>query len=77
MPRRPIRNIAASPRSWLTRKPGECAFPVDGEGWRVRSCCNPCAGDVYCKAHRRLARSARAAPIEAMVDELRLLGLCD
>lgn len=48
--------IAKAPRPWLTRRPGECAFPVDGEDQTVRSCCNPSGARAYCRAHRAAMR---------------------
>ena len=59
LPPDPPVEIARAPRPWLSRVAGECAFPVDGEGWTTRSCCNPCGGRGYCAAH--LARMFRAA----------------
>jgi hypothetical protein len=39
-------------RVWTTREPGECAWPVDGEGATTRSCCHPTApGKSYCAGH--------------------------
>lgn len=58
--------VACAPRPWLTREPGECAFPVDGAGVDMRACCNPCAGD-YCAAHAAAMRkppSTSAADLE-------------
>lgn len=54
-------DIPATARPWLTRKFGECAFPVDGQGEQTRSCCGPVedAGQ-YCTAHR--ARMYAASP---------------
>lgn len=46
--------MAKAPRLWTTRRFGECAFPVDGEGADVRSCCNPTACQTYCTAHKAL-----------------------
>jgi hypothetical protein len=40
----------ARPR--IEREPGQCAFPVAGEGADTLSCCHPTSG-VYCAAHRR------------------------
>lgn len=45
------------PRPWITRKWGECAFPV-GEPERPAdqlSCCAPTGGPTYCPAHRALS----------------------
>ncbi|MGI9169767.1 MAG: hypothetical protein ACR2FH_06250 [Caulobacteraceae bacterium] len=47
--------IARVPRPWLDRESGECAFPVDGEGWTLRACCNPCGKRAYCAAHHALS----------------------
>lgn len=52
-------NVALAPRSWLTRKKGECAFPVAGEGQWTLSCCNPTRGHTYCAAHRSAMRGPR------------------
>jgi len=68
--------IAVAPRPWLSRQPGECAFPVDGCGQSMRSCCNPCGGAIYCPAHRRIATVRTTAPIDLVLKELLDLGLC-
>lgn len=54
----PIRpeTLSTAPRPWLTRRPGECAFPVRGEGVDVQSCCNPCGQSRYCLAHAAILR---------------------
>jgi hypothetical protein len=61
LPPDPPLEIALAPRPWLTRTEGECAFPVDGESWATRSCCNPCGDDDYCAVHMALARIPRRA----------------
>jgi hypothetical protein len=67
--------IAREPRPWLTRAAGECAWPIDGEGWRTRSCCNPCPGEDYCPAHKdKLFRPA--TPIAEVIAGLAAMGLC-
>jgi len=68
--------IATAPRPWLSRRPGECAFPVDGRGQSTRSCCNPRGGETYCPAHHRVATVRASAPVEALLKELLDLGLC-
>lgn len=40
-----------NPKPWLDRLAGECAFPVEGDGEAVISCCAPSGGQVYCQAH--------------------------
>ena len=67
--------IARRPRPWLTRLPGECAFPVDGEEFRTRSCCNPCGRAIYCAAHRAVMRGPRApSPDDMLRDLARIIG---
>lgn len=42
-------------RDWRTRRFGECAFPVGGEGADTLSCCLPTKdGATYCKGHRAI-----------------------
>lgn len=53
--------IAIAPRPWITRKFGECAWPVDGEGADTRSCCNPTNAWNYCPQHLYIATQGRAA----------------
>lgn len=57
-PRAEYREVAATvaiePRVWTSRKFGECAYPVDGEGADTRSCCNPTKGKTYCPTHARV-----------------------
>jgi GcrA cell cycle regulator len=49
----------SAPRVWLTREPGECAFPVGGEGEAIISCCAPTrAGSAYCAAHHAIVFKA-------------------
>jgi GcrA cell cycle regulator len=51
-----------TPRAWLSREFGECAFPVAGEGDRLVSCCaatNP--RSAYCAAHHRIVFKPSAA----------------
>ena len=49
-------------RPWLMRLPGECAFPVAGEGVGLRSCCRPSGDDRYCAAHAARMRSPSMTP---------------
>ena len=42
----------ARPRPWFERRPGQCAFPVEGEGETLLSCCAPCGPRTYCDGHR-------------------------
>jgi hypothetical protein len=44
------------PRSWLSREPFECAFPVGGEGAAMLACCLPRrSGGPYCARHHAIA----------------------
>lgn len=48
--------IAAEPRNWITRRFGECAWPVDGSGADTRSCCNRALAEKpYCREHAQVA----------------------
>jgi len=69
--------IASAPRPWLTRLSGECAFPVDGDGRDIRSCCNPCGAETYCPAHRRVASLGQPTPVAKLLEELASLGVFD
>ncbi len=64
-----------APRPWLSRRAGECAFPVDGEGALTRSCCSPAGDCGYCAYHLALMRlpAPPMAEIEAQLAELGLL----
>jgi hypothetical protein len=62
-PAHPV-SIAIAPRPWLTRNPGECAFPVAGEGVATLACCNPCGGRTYCAAHADAVRGPPARSAE-------------
>ena len=46
----------SSPRHWMTRRPGECAWPI-GDGPDLDSCCAPIVDRAgsYCPTH--LAKS--------------------
>src|SRR5579875_4114545 len=69
-------NIAHSfPRPWLTRKAGECAFPVLGEGEDVLSCCRPATDGPYCAAHRAKMKGPPAPGFDDMLrDLIRFIG---
>jgi len=67
--------IALAPRPWLERRDGECAFPVDGESWLTRSCCNPCGAATYCQTHAAVMRGRAAPPIEELELSLRRRGI--
>ena len=46
----------SSPKPWLERRFGECAWPVGGEGADTLSCCQPAEGQ-YCRSHLALRAS--------------------
>ena len=55
---KPPKSVTGStPRLWTTRKMGECAFPVSGDGAEVYSCCEPVHTTLkfpYCKEHMKV-----------------------
>ena len=51
---------SAVARHWLERGPGECKYPVSGEGVDVFSCCAPIAIGAYCMAHARVCYDLKA-----------------
>jgi hypothetical protein len=51
-------------RPWLEREPGECAYPIRGEGVELISCAQAAKRGGYCAAHRR-AMFRAADPEEA------------
>lgn len=63
-PPRPAKVVAtpvfvdvSSARPWLTRKFGECAFPL-GEQGDIHSCCAP-TSETYCAGHRQVMGGKR------------------
>lgn len=64
------RSVALAPRPWLTRDPDECAFPVEGDGAGVMSCCNPCGPAEYCSAHASAMRGPPAPPVAQLELEI-------
>lgn len=54
-----LRELAPTvePRHWMTRRIGECAFPIERDG-ETLSCCAPVGHDnptwAYCKPHRAI-----------------------
>jgi hypothetical protein len=57
-------------RPWLSRRPGECAFPVAGDGLQTRSCCRPCDSGSYCVAHRRRMRGPAGPSFNELLADL-------
>ena len=43
--------LGSKPKPWMKRLPGECAFPVAGDGEAVISCCAPSGRRGYCETH--------------------------
>ncbi|MEO8811605.1 MAG: GcrA family cell cycle regulator [Caulobacteraceae bacterium] len=66
LPGAPPLELAANPRPWLERRAGQCAFPVDGESWDTRSCCNPSGAHTYCEAHRAVMRGPATGSAEQL-----------
>lgn len=51
--------VECSPRIWSERKFGECAYPVEGDGADVKSCCNAVRdGSNYCPGHSKIMFTA-------------------
>ena len=53
----PQEAAGSTPRPWLTRNMGECAFPVSGDGADTYSCCAPIYTAFkfpYCQEHLKL-----------------------
>lgn len=55
-------DIAIAPRHWITREPRECAWPHDGVGYDVRSCCNKTMEGPYCPGHSLWAFNEQPSP---------------
>lgn len=60
----PIPDLAQTARPWLTRRSGECAFPIKGEGWTLRSCCRPAGLRGYCQRHEAIMRGPSSSSAE-------------
>jgi hypothetical protein len=52
----------SKPRDWMTRRYGECAFPIETpEG--LLSCCLPTLdGSSYCSVHHRVVYIGKPSP---------------
>ncbi len=71
----PFPLLVHAERPWMTRRPGECAFPTRGESVGVWSCCSPCGSATYCEPHSVLMRGPRAPSPDAVLRELsRIIG---
>src|SRR5437763_336238 len=73
LPNRRRRPVPCTPRPWLTRMEGECAFPVDGDGWTLRACCNQSGAGTYCRAHAARMKGPPAPPIDVLEREIAAL----
>lgn len=62
LPLPPQTPVLCSPRPWLTREKGECAYPVAGEGVGVLSCCNASGRRLYCQAHDKAVHRKPCPP---------------
>lgn len=59
----------SNPKPWELRRPGECAFPVDGLGGATWSCCGPVEpGSGYCHGHREMLAGRPWPPEDAPAD---------
>lgn len=58
LPRFPGATSKSRPKPWTERAPGECTWPVSGEGADTFSCCAPVAGGYsWCPDHCRVGRA--------------------
>lgn len=58
----------SNPKPWELRKPGECAYPVDGWGASTMSCCEPVEegqGRPYCYGHLEILAGRPWPPNDA------------
>ena len=58
------------PRPWMDREPGECAWPVSGEGEYILSCCAPSGRRTYCDEHRLKLYRDRVADEPARLERI-------
>jgi GcrA cell cycle regulator len=52
LPQTPPSNTGLG-KPWLEREPGECNWPVSGEGADTRYCCQPILKGSWCKSHHK------------------------
>jgi GcrA cell cycle regulator len=62
--------VACAPRPWMQRAPGQCAFPVSGDGEAVMSCCAPSGLRSYCPAHAAAMYVRRSAAQMQALDRI-------
>jgi len=59
--------LGTTPRPWLSREFGECAFPVAGDGDALISCCAAVKlRSVYCQAHHGVVFKPVSPAIQAV-----------
>ena len=63
----------STPLPWEDRRYGCCAFPLDGEGGVILSCCLPVKGELpYCIRHCSVvytqSASVKTAPYRSRTD---------
>lgn len=60
--------IALAPRHWITRRHGECAWPVSGAGYETMSCCNRRAPEgPYCAEHKAIGTTGEKASVKSLM----------
>lgn len=47
--------LGSSPRLWTEREPGQCKWPVGGEGADMLMCCQRASNNRYCASHEAMA----------------------
>lgn len=62
--------VRATPRPWMERRPGQCAYPVSGDGEAVMSCCAASGAQSYCAAHRRAMYLRRTPAQQAALERV-------
>lgn len=64
----------SAPRPWVSRRIGECAYPVGGEGADTLSCCAPVARSCYCAEHAARMFQAEQPSIKKLLHDARRYG---
>ena len=59
------------PRPWVTRRRGECAYPVAGRGADTLSCCRPSGPAQYCPGHLDRMRGPQDPSFEDFIIALK------
>ena len=77
VPPTPERTVPYDPttaRLWTSRRFGECAYPVSGDGADTLSCCSPTKGKTYCAHHRAIMYRPQTEKPERRLERLARLA---